>query len=373
MKRGEWNDWMVRGLVKMRRGMVYWKKSNYFLIWLLLTFLLLGSCIHSSRTQRGSVPWKFVLLSDTQGDNKEEVGKSCINGPVLRRIAGQIVKERPDFVLVAGDLVNGWFRNGGTDYATQFANWKSAMEAIYRVGIPVFPIRGNHENAPDRIVLSPLPAHLEPPSETAVLLKQAFRNAFPEAYIPKNGPEEEEGLTYSFARKNAFIVGLDQYGNHPHKVNQCWLDQELTGNSKPHIFVYGHEPAFEVRHRDCLAFYPKDRDAFWDSIGRAGGRVYFCGHDHLYDRAVIEDKAGNPIRQVIAGTAGGLLISLPSRYKEIKRVKGEYSDVDHHGYLLATIEEMKVTIAWKALLKDEGVGAWSILDSFSYTLSHTLN
>jgi hypothetical protein len=353
--------------------MFFCKKHKFFLIWLLLTLLLLGGFTHGLHAQESSRPWKFVLLSDTQGDNKDEVGKSCINDLVLGTTVEDIVKESPDFVLVAGDLVNGWFRNGGTDYPTQFGNWKSAMKSIYRAGIPVFPVRGNHESGPDRVVLSPLPAHLEPPPETPTLLKQAFRNAFSESYIPKNGPEGEEGLTYSFTRRNAFIVGVDQYGSHPHKVNQDWLDRELAGNGRPHVFIYGHEPAFEVRHRDCLAFYPKDRDVFWDSIGKAGGRVYFCGHDHLYNRAVIEDKAGNPIRQVIAGTAGGSLVPWSSKYREHERVKGEYSDVDHHGYILVTVEEVKVTIAWKALLKDEGANPWRILDSFSYALPPTRN
>jgi hypothetical protein len=38
-----------------------------------------------------------------------------------------------------------------------------------------------------------------------------------------------------------------------------------------------------------------------------------------------------------------------------------------------TVEEMKVTLAWKAFLNDERAGAWGILDSFSYTLLNTLN
>jgi len=344
------------------------KKHKYFLIWLLLTLLLLGGLPHGLRAQESLAPWKFVLLSDTQGDNKERVRKSCVNDLVLQTIAEDVAKEGPDFVLVAGDLVNGWFRNGGTDYPSQFANWKSCMKSVYHAGIQVFPIRGNHESGPDRVVLPPLPKRLEPPPETPALLKQAFRSAFPEEYIPQNGPEGEEGLTYNFAHKNACIVGLDQYGSHPHRVHQEWLDRELAGNRKPHVFIYGHEPAFEVRHRDCLAFYPKERDAFWDSIGRAGGKVYFCGHDHLYNRAVIEDNAGNPVRQVIAGTAGGNLVPWITAYRERKRVKGEFSDVDHHGYILVTVEDMKVTIEWKAFLKDEGTNRWKILDSFSYTL-----
>jgi len=110
-----------------------------------------------------------------------------------------------------------------------------------------------------------------------------------------------------------------------------------------------------------------------NSIVIVGGQVYFCGHDHLYNRGVIEDRAGNPIRQVIAGTGGGYLVPWSGKYKESERVKGEYSVVDHYGYILVTVEELKVTIAWKALLKEEGAKTWRVLDSFSYTLPNTRN
>ncbi len=98
-------------------------------------------------------------------------------------------------------------------------------------------------------------------------------------------------------------------------------------NKKPHVFVFGHEPAFQVKHNDCLAFYPQDRDVFWDSIGKAGARLYFCGHDHLYNRALIMDKAANQIRQIIAGTGEADLDRGQENYLEGDRVKGEYSNL----------------------------------------------
>jgi predicted MPP superfamily phosphohydrolase len=158
------------------------------LIGLQLTLLLLGGFTHGLQAQENSAPWKFVLLSDTQGDNKERVGKSCINDRVLQTTAEDIAKETPDFVLVAGDLVNGWFRNGGTDYPSQFANWKSAMKSVYQARIPVFPVRGNHESGPDRVVC-PSPAHLEPPPGTP-LTKASLYRTFQILYL-QNGPEGE--------------------------------------------------------------------------------------------------------------------------------------------------------------------------------------
>lgn len=349
------------------------KRMTFVTAFLLsLIFVLI---IHRPGTGMGvhppESPWKFAVISDTQDDNKEKNNKSCINDTVLRAIAEDVAREKPDFVLVAGDLVNGWFRNSGTGYATQYQNWKDAMEPVYHAGIRVYPIRGNHDSGPERLALPPLPPHLEPPPDAPILLRKAFLNAFPESYIPQNGPVEEEGLSYSFTHKNAFIVGLDQFTGGQHKINQDWLDGQLAGNGKPHVFVYGHEPAFETGHPDNLSFYPKERDLFWDSIGKAGARIYFCGHDHFYNRALIPDHSGNPIRQIIAGTGGAPLKTWSGAYKENNRVKGEFHNGDHHGYVLVTIGGPKVTVTWKALVNSGTMNAWQTIDIFTYSISGT--
>jgi hypothetical protein len=351
-----------------------WKKRNFILLFLLLLLSRLGAPGGNGavRLQENPPSWTFAVISDTQGDNKEIAGKSCINDAVLRALAEDIVREHPDFVLVAGDLVNGWFKNGGTDYAVQYVHWKEAMRPVYAAGIRVYPIRGNHNDGPERLALPPLPANLEPPPGTPERMKIAFREAFPESYIPRNGPAGEEGLTYSFGHKNAFIIGLDQYTGGQHKVNQGWLDRQLAENKNPHVFVYGHEPAFETNHKDNLAFFSKERDLFWNSLGKAGGRVYFCGHDHFYNRALIPDSAGNEIRQIIVGTGGGTLKAWAGKYAD-PRVRGEFHDGDHSGYVLVTVEEKKATIRWKGFPKTDGPVAWSVLDSFSYALPDKRN
>ncbi len=353
----------------MRENVMLRRCNACFLVVLLISCVFLGGCFLSTAREEDPVSWKFAVISDTQGDNRETPGKSCINDAVVTKIAEDMANEKPDFLLVVGDLVNGWFRNGGTAYSTQYANWKAAMMPVYRAGIRVYPIRGNHDAGPERTVLPPLPAHLEPPPGSLDLLREAFVKAFSEPYLPKNGPSgKEEAFTYGFTHKNAFIVALDQFGSHEHTIHQAWLDRQLSENRKSHVFAFGHEPAFQIRHKDCLAFYPQARDAFWDSIGRAGARVYFCGHDHLYNRAEIPDIAGNPVWQVVAGTGGGRLVPWSGTYPEGSRVKGVYSDSDHHGYLLVTVKDSTVTIEWKALVGNAESGMWKTLDSFTYTV-----
>jgi hypothetical protein len=347
--------------------------TKQFLLRCALFFLSLifFGCSHGQITQGQTALWKFAVISDTQGDRKSEAQKPFINEKVLALIAGDIVREEPDFVLVAGDLVSGWLHNGGAEYVEQFATWKEVMKPVYDAGIKVYPIRGNHEVGPERLALSPLPANLEPPEGSQVALKEAFRKSFNQGYIPQNGPAGEEGFTYSFSHKNALIIGLDEFTVSQHKVNEVWFDSQIALKTEAHLFVYGHEPAFGVYHTDNLSFFNEDRDKFWNAIGKGGGRVYFCGHDHMYNRAAIVDKDGDILRQIVVGTGGGSPRTWSGKYLEEARVKGEYSKDGLYGYVLVTIDGTKATIQWKAINGVEAGYTWQIPDTFSYDLSET--
>jgi hypothetical protein len=343
--------------------------SKYAIRWfafLLLLPLLLAPISRDagSRAQELQDAWKFAVIGDTHGDNKGSKNETCINESVVRAIAEDIGREKPDFMLVSGDLISGWFRNGGVSFTDQYAMWKEFMQPVYRSGIKVYTIRGNHDSGPERLVLPPLPSKHEPLPGDLERLEKAYKKAFGR-HMPQNGPKAEKGLTYSFVHKNAFIIGLDQYTGGQHKINQAWLDEQLAQAGTRHVIVYGHEPAFQTGLEDNLACFPKDRDLFWDSLGRAGAKAYLCGHDHFYNRASIADSKGREIRQIIEGTGGGTLKTWFGSYKD-KRVRGEYHDAEHRGYLLVTVEGPRATISWKAMVGENGAIAWKTMDFFSY-------
>jgi hypothetical protein len=343
------------------------RRAWLFAVAALLASLLAGACgKRAAVATGGAAAWRFAVVCDTQGNPRDG---TVVNEAVARTIAEDIVRERVDFVLMGGDLVNGWFRNGGVSFPEQYAIWKRAMAPLLQGGVRIFPVRGNHDHGPERTVLPPLPAQHEPAPGDLERLEKAYREAVTGG-LPGNGPAGAKGLTYGFVHKNALVVALDEYAGGEHRVPQAWLDAQLARADGRHVFAYGHEPAFETIHKDNLAAFPEARDRFWDSLGAAGARVYFCGHDHIYNRAAVADRQGREIRQVIAGTGGGALKSWPGSYPD-PRVRGEGHSERHHGYLLVTVDGPRATVEWRAIVDPGGPGgevSWQVPDSFSYDL-----
>jgi hypothetical protein len=259
-----------------------------------------------SSTAFSQKPWKFIVTCDSRGSI------NGINPFILSELVTEITSREVDFVIFPGDLVSGHRAIGTGEFEAQLRVWIEIMKPVYDAGIAVYVGRGNHELG-DVWSHYPYPGTNPDPNDNNMLrwLNVFGSNSYPKQKLPDNGPANEKFMTYSVTHKNAFIVMLDQYAGRRHdfhhKINQQWLDKQLTANTKPHIFLAGHEQAFRVRHNDCLDYFPAERDAFWISIKNAGGRTYFCGHDHFYDHAHVDDGDGNPdndIHQFVVATAG---------------------------------------------------------------------
>ncbi len=270
---------------------------------------------------------RFVITGDSRGPYGDPDG---VNGEILGEIADAIIAESAEFVVFTGDLIWGYASSGPVE--TQLATWISIMQPVYDAGIGVYPLRGNHE--------------------IGVGTKENWDNVFIGDYaLPGNGPVGEENITFSVTHKNVFIAGLDQYVN-PHVINQPWLDDQFELNTQPHVFIFGHEPAFKAYHEDCMDDNATDRDDFWDSIKAEGGRTYFSGHDHFYDHSRIDDNDGEPsndLHQFIVATAGAGLYSSEWDYdgdNSLWTPERVYNDVNY-GYILVEVNGTEVTLTWK--------------------------
>lgn len=253
------------------------------------------------------------------------------------------ISDSIDLVVVCGDIVEGGLRTTSTQMLSELQMWMSIFKPIYDKEIEVYTMRGNHEN-------------------DVVNNLDAWNSVFIGAKeMPQNGPSGELNLTYSFEHKNAKFIILDNYVN-IHRVNQTWLDQQLSANEQPHVFVFGHEAAFKVFHSDCLDNYPTERNTFWQSIENAGVKAYFCGHDHFFDASKIgngDADLNNDIHQVLVGGGGGWLMS---KY-QYNGSNSPYTQSalyhrKEHGYALVEVNgdlstDLEVTITWKERVENQ--------------------
>ncbi|MGB2863006.1 MAG: hypothetical protein WBC05_06750 [Sedimentisphaerales bacterium] len=320
-----------------------------------------------------SNPWKFIVTCDSRGS---------INGIqpiVLGELVTEILSQGADFVLFPGDLVSGYASIGPAGFEAQLRAWVQMMDPVYNAGIGVYVSRGNHEIMdvwgyyirPD----------IDPEDNHATRWLNVFGNdLYPEQMLPDNGPALEKYMTYAVTHKNAFIISLDQYAgiNHDtvHMVNQQWLDAQLAANTKPHIFIAGHETAFRAMHTDCLDNRPDERDAFWASIRNTGGRTYFAGHDHFYDHALIDDGDGNPnnnIHQYIIGTGGARPYAWSPPYSgnnSYYTVEQLYH-AENYGYVLVEVDGLNVTLTWmeRHTIDLRIPGIYQPVDFWNYTVN----
>ena len=286
------------------------------------------------------VPWRFIATGDSRGDT------NGVNTVIMSEIVTRILAEQPDLVLFSGDLVTG--SSNTNTLISQLTNWRTIMQPVYNAGIQVLAVRGNHEDQGSVV---------------------AWNTVFAGAYaMPGNGPAGEVNVTFSLVHHNAFIAGLDEYSGHIHRVNQTWLDGQFATNTQPHVFVVGHEPAFKAYHTDCMDDYQSDRDIFWASIASAGGRTYFCGHDHFYDHARIDDQDGNPnddLHQCIIGTAGAPPYTFGGVYDG---VNDSYVPLQQHyasayGYVVIDINGLSATLTW---MQRVSAGNYAAYEVWSY-------
>ena len=347
---------------------------SFFLI--VMMIIITAGCIQPSPSPSKPVPtpvippvsltphgtWTFVVFGDSR-----DLTRDTLTGvsPYLAPIAVAIAAEKPDLVMYNGDLVSGWMISNSspvaTDYPAQFKNWMDVVAPIYNFttgsGAPIYVIRGNHEDGPDQTVMP---------------LLDAYRNSVA-AGMPLNGPPGEERLTYSFTHNGAKFIAIDEYFPHngvKETFNQSWVDQELTSNTRPFMFVFGHTPAYLVKddYDDRgfdIAVHPESRDIFWNSLANHHATAYFCGHAHIYVRG---EKQG--VQQVVVGNGGAVGSAFnQSEADPALTIKYPILEADKVGntvgYLVVTVNETKGTMSAVQKIYDPATKVWWTGDQFA--------
>jgi len=121
--------------------------------------------------------------------------------------------------------------------------------------------------------------------------------------VDRPGPAGCETTTYSFDYGNAHFVAINEYYNGTTDTGADgdvvdalynWLAADLAANTKPAVFVIGHEPAYpQFAHvGDSLDGHPENRDRFWKLLNDEKVIAYLCGHTHYYS-ALQQSQTGD--------------------------------------------------------------------------------
>ncbi len=399
-----------------------------------------SSTSESAGSATASASWSFGIEADTQWSAPDDgQNPDTVSVGIIRQIDHQFVRKGVKFVVEVGDLCDNGTPAGEKTRAV-FA------QELYAHHIGFYPLRGNHDDgAADAREFT----WLYPQTQSATM------NMTPAAAFLIKDPDSREqpfplrsgepfrvgsvsrdpvaprgfaGLDYAIDYRNARLIFLDQFASAAAPGHEAltgpgvtWMDDQLaTRPAGTQAFVFGHKGIIMESHTDTLfgadpAADPSLQDAFIRDLEKSGVHYYFCGHDHLYNRALVTspDEASS-VQQVIAqsdastfgvprGAPGGALTPLAQtgetndaeydvpafgrlREREIAQqaapaIADSVTGTAHVGYFIVTVTGPRVAVDYYSApvrVDLSGMG-WSIKatprlsftrqDSFGYSLN----
>ncbi|MDR1964531.1 MAG: metallophosphoesterase [Planctomycetaceae bacterium] len=298
-----------------------------------------------------SQEWRFGIIPDTQWKTNMDAPFYGTAIHVIDAINAEMIRQKVDFVLEVGDLVEEAFSEA-------FQTRAQHNKVLNETGIKFYPLRGNHDS---RNHITPIRC------STAVA---QYKSAFPNLPgTPGNNGSSPDlpnaaGMTYSFTHKNGKFLLLDTFplvedGSEDGKAYKIgdyltWIDTELSKKDHQFALVFAHKDLLGQNHKDNVFSddktnqdsYPETQNAFFATLQRHGVKNFICGHDHMYHRSRIKSPNGeSEVQQIICGSAAHkfylpeppFLERETSLVKELNRigflivhVNGERTKIDYY-------------------------------------------
>jgi len=149
---------------------------------------------------------------------------------------------------------------------------------------------------------------------------------------------------------------------------QLWISDRLNKATRgtEHAFVFSHRPTLNANHTDSFfgtssAVTPADQNAFFASLEDNGVKFMISGHDHLYNRALVESPDRlSEIMQIVTQGLSTKFYS-PTRLDDFGKegvapdqtwVKDRETqiaqEVNNFGYYIYTVDGPRVTASYFA-------------------------
>lgn len=206
--------------------------------------------------------FKFVHVSDSQVAGPEEDYSGDGTGQYFGNTLKGIVKNKPDFLLHTGDIV---------EYSKYEGYWKNMLDtnAEYLMKLPFMSISGNHETT----------------------YRAGSNEMFKHFNVKLPKQDTTKGYYYSFEYGNVKFIMLNTNnleGNKLETMQYNWLVNELKNNKKKWTIVSMHNPMYSVgkygadpsRNYISLAL----RSQLTPLFAEYKVDLVLQGHDHAYSK-----------------------------------------------------------------------------------------
>ncbi len=216
---------------------------------------------HFRTEAAGPHPVRFDIFAD-QGD--------CVHYAAACKVMEGIARDRPDFVLGAGDLTYSDESDNGPDAAD---TWANDIMRFYSTWAPLLPTPGNHEYLPGDSINN-----------------YTGRFALPDQQPGQSGPGRSRGDYYSFTYGPVHVVALpERYIDMKAGSRfQQWLEADLRqAAADPAIkwrVAFDHRPFYSTgqRHGADHTYVKWVRPV----LERYHFDLVFSGHEHTYERSL---------------------------------------------------------------------------------------
>jgi hypothetical protein len=313
--------------------------------------------------------WSFGVMGDTQSTLVNSDNPGNVAAAVISQLNAQFIAKKVKFVIQVGDLINA-----GGDTSARAA----AAKTLYDADIDFFPMRGNHD--PYDISGNKLAMSSIFPQTRGLGLSDPFSLVnFSSPTLISDTNNELSGLSYSFdyigEDSSARFVIIDDQAtptqtntivpNYPYGYSLVlqwdWINSQLDRSTRgtEHAFVFSHRNLIPENHKDTLFAGAADanidlQNSFFASLQNNDVKYYLSGHEHLYNRSVINSPDGNfKVQEIICGSDGPKFINpLAPTHANFVNQKSRQTQISQElnniGFYIFTVDGPRVTVDYYA-------------------------